>query len=48
MGQNTFLAREALESADQARSEPVRTLKGTALSPTIPPALLAIADEVIE
>jgi hypothetical protein len=26
----------------------VRTLKGTALSPTIPPTLLAIADEVIE
>jgi len=48
MGAKYFLAREALESADQPRSEPLRTPQRTALSPTIPPMPLAIADEVIE
>jgi hypothetical protein len=42
------LAVEALEAADQPRSEPVRTPQRTALSRTIPPTLLALADEVIE
>jgi hypothetical protein len=41
------LAVEALESADQPRSEPVRTPQRTALSLTIP-TLLVLADEVIE
>jgi hypothetical protein len=43
-----FLAVEALEAADQPRSEPVRTPQRTALSLTIPPTLLVLADEVIE
>ena len=45
---HVFLAREALESADRPRSESVRIPQRTALSLTIPPMLLALADEVIE
>ena len=48
MGQNTFLAREALESADQPPERAREDSPENGALLTIPPTLLAIADEVIE
>ena len=48
MRRNTILAREALKSSDQFGNGPVRSPHRTAFSLTVPPTLLAPADEVIE